>query len=249
LATIATLKSKAGAPVQPLLWRFVATPRPSSSCTRAEQHAALTSSLVDEAADFGRKTRRPRVLRLPGVEAEHLGDGTVVWQHAYRTGVVNEVGDEQISLHRDGRVSFQRATFWDVELPALDFGQLAFDGIVLIKLAGRYAVKLGATSVEIELRVRAPDGAKELLALFHTDPVVAEQPDRTGRLRGSGASGTVTINAGAVEDAGQFAAAAKRLLDGVANDFQLEASHSGGARPPFLAIDAESIAAVVRRLE
>jgi len=123
-----------------------------------------------------------QVHRLSDVQSESVAAGTL-WRFAYRTGAANEAGDEQLMMHRDGNLSFQRAMFWDVEVPGLDFGALAFDCTVFMKFAGRYAAKLGADSLAIDLRVSTPRDAREVLAVFTTQPANAEQSDRSGRLR------------------------------------------------------------------
>ena len=249
LQTIATLRSKQGIPVEPLLWRLTATPSPNPTRTKSDRHQAIDDSLVYEDADFQRKTRWPHVLRPSDFVSESRADGTVVWQHAYRTGAANEVGDEQVALHADGTVSFQRATFWDVELPAIDFGLLAFDTVVFAKMACRYASKIrGVNDLLVELRVAAPRGAAQLLAMFHTGPVLAEQPSRAARLRRPEVVGRAEIAIGEVDDSSALARVCKRVLDGVANEFDLEASVFGETGPPFLAISLDRLVHIVGTL-
>ena len=248
VAPIASLMSKAGTPVEPILWLFIAKLASHSSRTKTEQHAALMGSLVEQDGDFQRRTQWPRVLRLSDVQAESAAIGTM-WRFAYRTGATNQAADEQLVMDRDGNLSFQRAMFWDVETPALDFGALAFDCIVIMKFAERYAAKIGAASVTIDLRVSTPRGAKELLAVFTTSGADAEQPGRSGRLRHPLPANNVTVSlaTGAANDA-YLVQGAKRLLDGIANEFELESSAFGTREPPFLAINESSLAAVVRAL-
>lgn len=249
MAPVATLTSKAGMPVEPLLWLFSAKLVSHSPRTKTELHDALMGSLVEQDADFQRRTRWPRLLRLSEVQVESAAVGTL-WRFAYRTGAANEAGDEQLMMYRDGSLSFQRAMFWDVEAPGLDFGALAFDCTVFMKFAGRYAAKLGASSLTIDLRVSTPRGAKELLAMFTTQPANAEQPDRVGRLRHPLTQtnvGTISLPAAKVNDT-EVAQSAKRLLDGIANEFELESSAFSSGGPPFLAIDVNSLAALARGL-
>jgi hypothetical protein len=186
---------------------------------------------------------------MSDVQGESAAVGTL-WRFAYRTGAANEAGDEQLMMHRDGNLSFQRAMFWDVEVPGLDFGALAFDCTVFMKFAGRYAAKLGADSLTIDLRVSTPRGAKELLAMFTTQPANAEQPDRVGRLRHPLTQtnvSTISLPTGEVNDT-EVAQTAKRLLDGIANEFELESSAFSRGGPPFLAIEVNSLAALARAL-
>ena len=162
--------------------------------TRTELHEALIDSVVYENQhDYGREARWPRLLRLPGVAPKVITGGRVAWQHVYRTGVVNVMGDEQLTLSPDGEILFQRATISDVDLLTIDFPDLTFDTLVFLTMTSRLVAKYAQKSLTVELRLYAPVEGRECVAHFNSQ-IGAEQPHRLAYLAKSKVDGSIQLS-------------------------------------------------------
>lgn len=242
LAPIATLTSRAGGIVPALSWRLGLKRATPYEGTKAEAHDALTKAIVTyDLRNIGRTARFPRLLVLPEAAQRTLEGGALVWTHAYKTGVASEVGDEQLTLTADGAIYFQRDTLWDANA-ALDFGRLAEDVMMFLVFAGRFAAATGLTNVvTVSLGVRTPRAEDGTVAIFHATPVEPDQPSRAAKLRRTEVGGTTHLGIDTQERPEEIVATTKRLLDRVANEFELEPSAFGASGPNFLAVSAASL--------
>jgi hypothetical protein len=253
LAPVATLTSRGRAtPVPAVSWLVSLEQTTPFDGTKAELHDALNAAVVTyDLGNFGRGVRWPRLLVLPDAKQETRGDGTLVWSYAYATGAANEVGDEQLSLTPTGAFTFQRDVVWDTDDPAVDFGLLADDVLLCLLFAERFSSAIGLSfeGGRATLSLRRPESSRGTLAIFHATPVSPEQPHRAARLpngRGDPA-GSIRLPVGPLGADG-LVAAAKRLLDRVANEFDHDASVLGSG-PNFMAISTASLAARVKALK
>lgn len=247
LAPVASLIARNGLPVAPISWRLSAELSEPFSGTKAELHQALIDGAVSYDLDNYQRTGSwPRVLVLPGARRGKLADGTVTWAHDYTGTVQNQAGDEQFSVEMGGNLAFQRDVFFDSDDLVLDFGLLAHDVMCFLVFTGRYLEQIGRTSGVVKIDVRIPESLKRVVALFHAFRVVEpDQPERQARLHGIlELGGRVAIASGKVASGAAVAAAAKSLLDRVANEFELEPSalgFHGSADPGFMSINLNSL--------
>lgn len=233
-------------------WQFDIEPiGVAMELTKTELHAALLKAVVvEDMRDFGRKARWPRLLRpmKPEPEQDVLPDGRHRWRQPYDREGGSDPGEDQLALGVDGRLLFQRDTFWGDGLVALDFGQFAFDLIMHAALGARLLVSLGATyGFRLTVRLRTSESNPGTEPHF-THDIVPEQQGRTAWLRKRDVSGTTTFPPDALGHKPSFVDACKRTLDRVANEFELAPGFMSTG-PSFLAISRASIAAIVERIE
>lgn len=250
LPPVAKLRSRSGGSVPPLSWRLGLRRPTAFAGTKAEAHDALMASVVTyDLRNMGRSARFPRLLAMSGVPQQTLANGTRIWTHAYETGAANEVGDEQLALTGGAELYFQRDVLWDADV-ALDFGRLSEDALMFVVFAGRYAKATGITgAITLSVDVRTPPSESGALAIFHATPVEPDQPSRAGRMRRTEIGGTAELPLASQEYPHEILGCTKRLLDRVANEFELAPSVFAGNGPNFLAVSSASLEQLHGRLD
>jgi hypothetical protein len=244
---VASLTSRKGTPAPVLSWQLNVTWTTPYDGTKAALHDALTGAIVTyDLGNFGRAARWPRLLVLPESAQTKLEDGSLLWSIAYPGAYANEVGDEQVSLAPDGVFTFQRDVIQDV---ALDFGRLAEDAILFLVFAQRFAGLARLAPGLLSINVRVPLAPKGNLAIFHASPVEPEQGGRAARLHARDVGGALRLPTDPLASAVELGAAAKSLLDRVANEFTLDSPVlSVAGAPSFLALDGASLARLAEQL-
>ena len=240
--TFATLHSRSGGLVQPLIWQLRATPSNELDLTKAEVHEALEDSVVSYTLprDYQRTTRWPLAFVM-AEQSSARGDAHL-WVRTYKTNVSNIVGDEQILAEPNGVVTFQRATFYDGDGGSLDFGKFSHDALQFLRFLGRYSGRLSLRSeISLAALVWTPDIAKGASAMFFETPVDAEQSDRIARLPKRFVSGATRVRPGSLVRRADLLTACKRLVDRVANEFVHDPLPYRHNAPGFLAISLDSL--------
>jgi class 3 adenylate cyclase len=245
IAMVSTRKTTVGAAVSPAIWKLSAIPTSPVRRTRAQLHAAITDSVVHADGGTDRITRLPAVLRPGATTEQKRSDGTHVWGRVHQGLASNERQEEQLGVQSDGTIWYQRAHFWDADEVLLDMAQCAYDAIVFLKLIVGVGNALKVASYDVRLKVQAP--RPDIIVTIQKHGLAAKQTMRSAKARRT--SYETQLHVGpmtAMPDSVQTTLT-KELVDGIANEFELEsdALFRGGG-PPFLEIDERSIAAVLK---
>ncbi|HKO46537.1 MAG TPA: hypothetical protein VJV79_02370 [Polyangiaceae bacterium] len=248
LPCVGSLRGDNGMLVLPLLWQLRFEPPEPFTGTKSELLAALTSSVVEyDLQNYSRTARWPRVLWLPEATASKLADGSQVWSHAYSSGARNECGDEQFFAARSGTVGFQRASFWDNETIALDFGTLGFDTLLFLTFLSKLMPSLSLRSSKVTLSVRTPKTDPPTVAHFNCPPLEPEVHN-SSELSIASLRTTRDVSLSMLENKNELAALCKRLLDGIANEFSLRPSALSRQNTTFMSIKLDSVIGLHKRL-
>jgi hypothetical protein len=248
-----SLTSTDGAAVAPISWRLRLGLSTPFAGTKAALHQALEDAVVErDLRNYQRTARWPRLLALPAkdVQDRTLADGSLVWSFAYATDPRAPEGDEHLVLSPGGALAFQRNALRDTDEAVANFGLMADDVLCFLIFAAKFATRIGSVGeVEVTLHLRTRPSERGTLAMFSGSKVDPEQPGRAGRLpRGRGElAGSVRIQPRTTEYVDGLVGVAKRLLDYVANEFELDASVLGRS-PNFMVISAPSLVRQIRAL-
>lgn len=233
-------KGTEGKSVTPTRWRLSAQPVGAPSANKSQIHQALMGSILKSDGGTGSETHWPAVLRPSIAEEEVRSDGARVWHRGTAHGADNVRDEEQLG-HANGTVWFQRAYFWDASEIQVDFGQCGFDALVFLKLMTRVGNALGVNRYDVTLGFEAP--ASNVVVTIQTNRLKSRQPSRTARTRGTYLEATARLMPKTSLPDQVIACAAKSLLDGVANEFELGDDTFVGPTtgPSFLEIDEDSL--------
>jgi nucleoside phosphorylase len=238
-----SLPSRLGKSVDPVVWRFDAAGSPLTGVTKAELYDALEHSVVRTVEAYGRETRWPAAMRSA---VESFAGGSR-WR-VVEPGAANHIKEEQVVLYSNGNLSFQRAVFWDSDNLMVEVSEMASDLLVFLSLVGRFRMKL-ARHGEIEIATKLGTPKPNALAFFLPDGPVSEDPMRSARLpilRSGGESRVMPIDLNRGADA--LVVVAKRVIDGVVNEFTLAKSMFAATSRDFMAIDAASLLPIAKRI-
>lgn len=237
-----------GEPVRPVCWRLSAQPVGAAATTKAKiRRVVMTSSFASDTGT-SRQTSWPAVLRPQITKEESRSDGAIIWHRCSDHGASNFLDEEQLGLHGNGTVWFQRASFWDTTGIHVDFGQCCFDALVFLKLMTRVGNVLDVNAYDITLRFEVP--VSNIVVTVQTNGVSSMQPARVARMRGRYLEATVKLGPKTSLPDQVIANLAKGLLDGVANECDLGDDVFFGtvASASFLEIDQDSLLMVSRTL-
>ena len=238
-----------GRNVAPISYQFSARPVSPLNSTKATLQDALEKSVqVYDTHDYGRVAHWPRPLTFG--QSEVVSDGGLVWRHSYEE-TVNACGEEQFYAAAKPLVlAYERAAFWDNDAVAVDFGMMAFDLCLFVRVALLTIsnISLLAPHGSSDVMVTASLATRRPLAA-HFSHRIKSTGSRSGTFSGGFIGGEPTVvPSSAVLYTGFIANAAKAMLDGIANEFTLEPSEFSRSRTAFLSIDADSVGRLVEQL-
>jgi hypothetical protein len=226
-------------------WAIEAQPDSPCDPTRAEMDAAARGSLVAQPADFQRRTRWPRLMRLSEARPIATSDGGELLRYSYREAS-NYVGQEQLLMSRRGRLVFQRDSWWATDSIGVDLGALAFDLAIMTGFTSRYFVRLGLTGTfSVSLRLHAVPPA----SAHFSNGIEPEQRHRSGVLEREIVEGRETAPVGVHASQSEHLVLAKRLMDRIANEFRLQPSPWEPTGAHFMVIDEASVARLLGTFE
>jgi len=227
-----------------VVWKLMLEP-PDFGGTKTELYSALTEAVMTyDLRNAKRRARWPRLLVMPETVRSTDADGTTLWAHSYAREENCPRGTEQLRLRPRGQIMFQRSSFSDASGPvAVDFGDMAFDVVLFVAFASRYAWRLGLSGhVDARISLSAVHGAR---AVFQG--ALAPTETGTASLTASVVEGTARISTQDYASRTMLIDVALRLLDRVANEFTVGSSPVG-PNGHFLSVARASLEALVSSL-